>query len=231
MAEASGRRLEGRARLRAAAADPGVGLGGQVVSRGRIYGLDGALLEGEDSIPGGWAPTQHRKAEWRETGSAGVGDTYLRSPPLLRGPSGQEHGRPGSRVLGTSDPAASASRLGSPNGHGGTEANLRRHARPCLALTAAACAPRARGRAPWRLDDRRASVRPSAPRLSVPSCRCFCPCPAGGSEPLSCHSPGSDVKHAQRPKRPGACSRPGVKPGFWERRRIANGEEPGLGRG
>lgn len=149
------------------------------------------------------------------------------SAPAPGGPSGREHGRPGN------------------TGSRGRPTRLPRPRGPApQTATAAPRPPCASTPAPiWHSPPRPAhpgpgaalhgvwltAVRPSVPPLSVPSCRCLCP--AGGSEPLSCHRPGSDVKHAQRPKRPGACSRPGAKPGFWERRRIANGEEPGLGRG
>lgn len=100
MAEASGRRLEGRARLRAAAADPGVGLGGQVVSRGRVYGLDGALLEGEDSIPGGWAPTPIGRLNGGRQAQLGLETLTCGLRPCSGGPPARNTDAPGAGSWG-----------------------------------------------------------------------------------------------------------------------------------
>lgn len=67
-AEASGRRLESRVRLRAAvAAGPGVGMEGRFWGRGRgsVCGSNRALPEGGGHIPGAGALTPRPRAEWR----------------------------------------------------------------------------------------------------------------------------------------------------------------------
>lgn len=97
-AEASGKRSECRARIRAAAAGPSIGLGGRFRGRGRVRRSDGALPEGAGSVPGGWSPTPRRKAECRGARALLESEMLARavSAPGLGEPTGPEHERPGS---------------------------------------------------------------------------------------------------------------------------------------